>query len=59
MNKYLKFIYNNSYDLKQVRFNLWASTFSTVVATAALALVNPYLMGVMIYDYYLLAAFSS
>ena len=59
MNKYLKFIYNNSYDLKKVRFNLWASTFSTVVATAALALVNPYLCAVMLYDYYLLAAFSN
>lgn len=55
----MKFIYNNSYDLKNVRFGLYASTFSTVFATAILGLVNPVLMPLMIYDYYLLCAFSS
>jgi len=59
MNKYLKFIYNNSYSLSEVRLNLFASTLSTTFTTAALFLVNPYLAIMSLYDWYLLAAFSS
>ena len=58
-NKYVKFIYNNSYDLTNVRFGLYASSFSTVFATAVLGFINPMLMPLMLYDYYLLCAFSS
>lgn len=59
MNKYLKFIYNNSYSLSEVRLNLFASTLSTAFTTGALFLVNPYLAIMSLYDWYLLAAFSS
>jgi hypothetical protein len=59
MNKFIKFIYSNSYDLSTVRFNFYASTLSTVLATVALGMVHPALCGIMLYDYYLLGAFST
>jgi hypothetical protein len=59
MNKFLKFIYNNSYDLSAVRLNLFASTFATGLATGCLGMIHPYLALLTIYDWYLLAAFSS
>ena len=59
MNKYLKFIYNNSYDLSTVRLNLFASTFTTALTTGCLAMVHPYLAVLTLYDWYLLSAFSS
>ena len=59
MNRHLKFIYSGSYDLSTVRLNLYASTFSTALATGALFMVNPYLAMLSLYDWYLLAAFSS
>jgi len=58
-NKFLKYVYQNSYDLSQVRSNFFASTFSTVFSTMILGAINPMLMPLMIYDYYLLAAFST
>ena len=59
LNNYLKFIYKNSYDVKSVRFGFFSSTLSTVAATVALGLVHPMLCGLMLYDFYLLAAFST
>ena len=59
MNKFLKFIYNNSYDLSLVRLNLYSSTFTTALATGALFMMHPYLAFLTVYDWYLLAAFSS
>lgn len=56
--KFHKHVYNNSYDFKSVRFGFYASTLSTVLATAALGLVHPMLCGLMLYDFYLLAAFQ-
>jgi hypothetical protein len=58
MNKYLKFLYNNSYDLSLVRLNLFASTFTTGLTTGALFMIHPYLAFLTLYDWYLLAAFS-
>lgn len=58
-NKYNKHIYTNNYDLNTVKLHLGASCFSTVLATGLLALINPWLCGLMLYDYYLLAAFST
>jgi hypothetical protein len=57
-NKFVKYVYNNSYDVSHVRFGLFSSTLSTVAATVALGMVHPLLCGLMMYDYYLLAAFS-
>ena len=59
MNKFLKFIYNNSYDLSSVRLNLYASTFTTTLTTGCLFMMHPYLTVLTLYDWYLLAAFSS
>lgn len=59
MNNYLKYIYNNSYDVKGVRFGFFSSTLSTIAATVALGLIHPMLCGLMLYDFYLLAAFST
>jgi len=59
MNKHVKYIYQNTYNLSHVRFQLFASTFSTALATAALGMIHPALCGMMLYDYYLLAAFST
>jgi hypothetical protein len=56
--KYIKFIYDNSYDFGAVRFNFKASIASTVLLTAALGMVSPMLCGIMLYDYYLLMSFS-
>jgi len=58
MNKYLKFIYSNSYDLSLVRLNLFASTFTTALTTGALFMIHPYLAFLTAYDWYLLGAFS-
>ena len=58
MNKYLKFIYSNSYDLSAVRLNLFASTFTTTLTTGALFMIHPYLAFLTAYDWFLLGAFS-
>ena len=58
-NKFVKFIYNNSYDVSQVRFAFGAASFSTLVSTVVLGLINPLLVPLMAYDYYLLCGFAS
>lgn len=55
--KWQKNIYNNSYDFRSVRFGFYTSALGTMLATAALGVVHPALCGIMLYDYYLLAAF--
>lgn len=53
---YLTFI--NTYDPQDLRFNFGLSIGTTLIATAALALINPYLSVLMAYDYYLLLGYS-
>ena len=59
MNKHVKYVYNNSYDLAQVRFQLLTSGFSTLLAGAGLAMIHPALLGLLSYDVFMLAAFST
>lgn len=59
MNKFVKYIYNNTYDMQRVRRAFFGSVLSTGCLTAGLAYVHPYLAAFMLPDWYYLAAFSA
>lgn len=58
MNKFVKYIYNNTYDLTKVRRALLGSVASTGALTAGLAFVHPYLAALALPDWYYILAFS-
>ena len=59
MNRHYKFLYNNTYDLKQIRFSIMSAFASTGIITAGLALVHPYLAAFAIPDWLCLIGFSN
>ena len=59
MNKYVKYIYNNTYDLSKVRKTFMGSILSTTAFTAGFAMMHPYLAVLMLPDWFYLGAFSA
>lgn len=58
-NRHFKFLYNNTYDLRQVRFSLSTAFASTAMLTGCLAMVHPYLAALTLPDWFYLTAFST
>ena len=57
-NKFHYFAFINTYDPQNLRFHFGVSIATTLVATAGLAMVNPFLPLLLAYDYYLLLGFT-
>ena len=58
LNKFPYFIFTNTYDPKDLRFHHRMTILSTLVATVFLGAISPYLIPLLIYDYYLLLGFT-
>lgn len=57
-NKHYKFLYNNSYELKKIRFSIMSAFASTGIMTGCLCILHPYLMAFAIPDIFYMLAFS-
>jgi hypothetical protein len=57
-NKFHYFAFINTYDPADLRFHFRVSVATTLLASAALFMVNPLLPLLLTYDYYLLLGFT-
>jgi hypothetical protein len=58
VNKFHYFAFINTYDPKNLRFHFGISLGTTLLATAALALVHPLMPALLLFDYYHLFGYA-